>query len=271
VLASLRGPRNAGKTAVLPGGLTWQSLGLPEADAQYLQARKISRMAIGAAFGIPLALLGDDEKTAVYRSIRDAEEIFWRRFATELAWAASVFDSWLTPEFDKTGDRLTIRFDTSAIEALRPALAEQTTLWQSMLNLGVVTPNEARAHFGIGAPTEWGDKPLLTLQVAQQPAQGATPQVVEPTPISEPVDTSEAQPVITAASAVVLPRDLYKHDAVKSFLKGEPLDTLALCGVDLSLAQKTALEIGIRRRYSADQISAGVPEEGFNGLEGVAR
>jgi HK97 family phage portal protein len=271
VLASLRGPRNAGKTAVLPGGLTWQNLGLPEADAQYLHARKISRMAIAAAFGIPLALLGDDEKTAVYRSIRDAEEIFWRRFSTELEWAASVLDSWLTPEFDKTGDRLTIRFDTSAVQALRPTLQEQTTLWQALLNLGVATPNEARAHFGIGAPTDWGDKPLLTLQVAQQAAEGETPQVAEPLPISEPSDSPESQPIVAGASAIVLPNDLYKHDAVKSFLKGEALNYDALLNVSLTATQKILLETAIKRRYNVEQIINGVPGEGFAGLEGAAQ
>jgi HK97 family phage portal protein len=269
VLASLRGPRNAGKTAVLPGGLQWQNLGLPEADAQYLNARKVSRMAIAAVFGIPLALMGDDEKTAVYRSIRDAEEIFWRRFSSELNWVASVFDSWLTPEFDSTGDRLTIRFDTSAIEALRPSLQEQTTLWQSLLDRGVVTPNEARTHFGVGLPTEWGDRPILTLQVAPQPVQGTTPQVAEPLPVEEPVDAEEVQPV--ASMVVQLPPDLYRQPAVKAFLAGSPLDVVALLGSEPVLTVRSELETGIRRRYSADQITSGVPAEGYLGLEGVSK
>jgi HK97 family phage portal protein len=264
VLASLRGPRNAGKTAVLPGGLTWQNLGLPEADAQYLNARKISRMAIGAAFGIPLALLGDDEKTAVYRSIRDAEEIFWRRFSSELNWVASVFDSWLTPEFDPTGDRLTIRFDLSGIEALRPSLQEQTSLWQSLLDRGVVTPNEARTHFGVGLPTEWGNKPILTNQVSVQPEVGATPQVAEPLPVQEPEDGEEVQPL----ASLVIPADLYKHPAVRAFVAGAPLDATALLGGETSTKQAEALEVGIRRRYTPQQISEGVPSEGFLGLAG---
>ena len=268
VLASLRGPRNAGKTPVLPGGLEWKSLGLTEADAQYLAARKISRMSIAAAFGIPLSLLGDDEKAGVYRSIRDAEEVFWRRLSSELAWVASTFDSWLTPEFDPSGSKLTIRFDLSGIEALRPTLQEETALWQSLLDRGVVTPNEARAHFGVGTPTDWGNTPILTQQVQLQAVEGAAPTIAEPIPVNVPADDPAEQPV---ASTVELPKDIYKHPAVKAYLAGEPLDLVALLGAEPDEATRTTLEVGIRRRYNAEQIAAGVPTEGFSGLEGVTR
>jgi len=267
VLNSLRGPRNAGKTAVLPGGMTWQSLGLPEQDAQYLQARQISRMAISAAFGIPPALMGDTEHTGVYRSIRDAEEIFWRRFAAELSWVSSVFDSWLVPEFDKTGSRLCVRFDLTAIEALKPTIMEQTSLWQAMLDRGVVTINEARLHFSVGNPVEWGDKPL---KVPDAKVEAPAPAQVEPIPEAEPVDAPETQPIVPVASLVV-PEELYKHTAVKSFLAGEPLDATSLLGVQPNQASFKALEVGIRRRYSAKQITDGVPSEGYAGLVGENR
>lgn len=267
ILASLRGPRNAGKTAVLPGGLEWKTLGLPEADAQYLAARKVSRMAIASALGVPLQLLGDDEHTGVYRSVRDAEMVFWRRLASELGWVASVFDSWLVPEFDPTGQRLVVAFDTSAVEALRPTMQEETTLWQSLLDRGVVTPNEARAHFGLGTPTEWGDTPVLTMQVQKQPEHGSTPEVPDPLPVSDSEPAPGAQPL----ASIALPRDLYKQPAVKAYLAGEPLDAAALLGHEPSAAMREVLEVGIRRRYNADQIADGVPAEGFVGLQGVNR
>jgi HK97 family phage portal protein len=267
VIQSLRGPRNAGKTAVLPGGMTWQNLGMSETDAQYIQARKISRMSISAAFGIPLPLLGDDERSGVYRAIRDAEEVFWRRYATELDWVSSVFDSWLVPEFDSTGNRLCVRFDLAAIEALKPSITEQGTLWQGMLDRGVVTINEARSHFSIGEPVEWGDKPLVTPQ-AQQTAPA--PAQVEPIPVEQPVDSPEGEPNIPVMS-LDLPRDLYRHNAVKAFLAGQPLDVIALTGQPATKNQIEALEVGIRRRYSAQQITDGVPTENYAGLAGDKR
>lgn len=225
VLASLRGPKNAGKTAVLPGGLEWRSLGFSEKDAQYLMARKVSRMAIGAALGVPLALLGDDEHTGVYRSTRDAEQVFWRRLTEELNWMAQIIDSWLTSEYDKTGQRLTVRFDTSAVEALRPTIMEQSSLWQMMLSMGIVTTNEARAHFGVGAPVEWGNVPVRSGGLAPigvdgmpvmpaapaapgapapegpQPAQGKEPAVVDAMTPEDESDDPEVQPLTPTVSS----------------------------------------------------------------------
>ena len=225
VLASLRGPKNAGKTAVLPGGLEWRSLGFSEKDAQYLMARKVSRMAIGAALGVPLALLGDDEHTGVYRSTRDAEQVFWRRLTEELNWMAQIIDSWLTSEYDKTGQRLTVRFDTSAVEALRPTIMEQSSLWQMMLSMGIVTTNEARAHFGVGAPVEWGNVPVRSGGLAPigtdgmpvmpaapaapgapapegpKPAEGKEPAVIDAMTPEDESDDPEVQPVTPTVSS----------------------------------------------------------------------
>jgi HK97 family phage portal protein len=225
VLASLRGPKNAGKTAVLPGGLEWRSLGFSEKDAQYLMARKVSRMAIGAALGVPLALLGDDEHTGVYRSTRDAEQVFWRRLTEELNWMAQIIDSWLTSEYDKTGQRLTVRFDTSAVEALRPTIMEQSSLWQMMLSMGIVTTNEARAHFGVGAPVEWGNVPVRSGGLAPigvdgmpvmpaapaapgapapdaaQPAEGKEPAVIDAMTPEDESDDPEVQPITPTVSS----------------------------------------------------------------------
>ena len=225
VLASLRGPKNAGKTAVLPGGLEWRSLGFSEKDAQYLMARKVSRMAIGAALGVPLALLGDDEHTGVYRSTRDAEQVFWRRLTEELNWMAQIIDSWLTSEYDKTGQRLTVRFDTSAVEALRPTIMEQSSLWQMMLSMGIVTTNEARAHFGVGAPVEWGNVPVRSGGLAPigtdgmpvmpaapaapgapapegpKPAEGKEPAVIDAMTPEDESDDPEVQPLTPTVSS----------------------------------------------------------------------
>jgi hypothetical protein len=266
VLNSLRGPKNAGKTAVLPGGLEWKSLGMTEKDAQYLVARKVSRMAIASALGVPLALLGDDEHTGVYRSVRDAEQVFWRRLAGELAWVASVMDSWLVPEFDKSGKKLCVQFDLSEVEALAPTLQEQVVLWQSLLDRGVVTPNEARAHFRLGQPTEWGNVPLMASQVDKQGHVAAPPEQVDPLPVDEVTGNVDEQP---AAASFSLPSDLYKRDAVKVYLSGGTIDWDVLIGAPLNEQQKTALSVGVRRRYSVEQIANGVPAEGYRGVEGA--
>lgn len=269
VLSALTGPKNAGKSAVLPGGLEWQQLGIPEQDAQYLNARKISRMAISSAMGVPLALVGDDEHAGVYRSVRDAEQVFWRRMANELGWVASILDSWLTPDFDGGSGRLTVQFDVSGIEALRPTPQEELSLWTALLDRRVVTPNEMRAHFGIGAPVEWGDIPLLNGQ-PQENLRGKTPGSVEPIPqmqvAVEDDHVVDAAPIM--AWFATEPK-LYAKPQVKSFAAGGALDIAEMVGFDVTAQQREVIEQGLRRRYSAKQIVEGVPNDGYLGLKGV--
>jgi hypothetical protein len=51
-------------------------------------------------------------------------------------------------------------------------------------------------------------------------------------------------------------------------LAGEPLDVITLTGQPATKNQIEALEVGIRRRYSAQQITDGVPTENYAGLAG---
>lgn len=269
VLAALTGPKNAGKSAVLPGGLQWQQLGIPEQDAQYLNARKISRMAISSAMGVPLQLVGDDEHSGVYRSVRDAEQVFWRRMSNELGWVASILDSWLTPDFDGGSGRLTVQFDVSGIEALRPTPQEELMLWTSLLDRRVVTPNEVRAHFGIGAPVEWGDIPLLNGQ-PQEGLLGKRPGQVEPVPQMQVAvqddNVVDAAPIMSWFANE--PR-LYSLPEVKAFIAGGAIDLDAMVGCKTTTDEQLLIEQGLRRRYSAKQILEGVPKDGYPGLKGA--
>jgi HK97 family phage portal protein len=272
VLAALTGPKNAGKSAVLPGGLEWQQLGSTEQDAKYIEARKISRMAIAAALGVPLQLVGDDEHTGVYRSVRDAEQVFWRRMKSELGFVASIFDSWLTPDFDKDG-RLTVQFDVSSIEALRPTPQEELALWTQLMDRRVVTPNEVRAHFGLGAPVSWGDIPLLTGGLTpQEGLAGRTPQQVDSIPQQQVA--VEEDNVVDAPPIMAWFMDqtrLYGHPEVKQFVSTGTLNAEAMVGFPVTTEQRQAIELGIKRRYSGKQIANGVPEDEYAGLRGATK
>ena len=138
---------------------------------------------------------------------------------------AQIIDSWLTSEYDKTGQRLTVRFDTSAVEALRPTIMEQSSLWQMMLSMGIVTTNEARAHFGVGAPVEWGNVPVRSGGLAPigtdgmpvmpaapaapgapapegpKPAEGKEPAVIDAMTPEDESDDPEVQPVTPTVSS----------------------------------------------------------------------
>ncbi len=265
VLKALRGPKAAGKSAVLPEGIEPKVLSLNPKDAEWLQARKVSRMTICAAAGVPLVLVGDDDKNTVYGNLRDAERVYWRgtlipkldRWADTLNFGAPVS---LLDEFGKDArDAYTIAFDYTEVEALRPELTAEMNAYAGAMDRESVTPNEYRRHFKIGADVKWGDDPLRSTKLIQEPPDElppGAPQVevgkvsVIPTapgaadagltPIAPPAPTTAPTPLAPAPPAKS--RDEQVHEALRT---------------------------GLKRRYSADQLYNGVPDEGFRGLKEI--
>ena len=288
VFSSLRGPKNAGKTAVVPSRLKWQAMAISPKDGEWLAARQVSRMTICAALGVPLVLAGDDAKISTYANLRDARKIMWQDTVIPiLDWQANVLEGWYLSEFDNRDPRqhrLTLAFDYSQIEALQEPLEQQMASWVALLTARAVTINQLRAHFRLGAPVPWGDEePLgasrITLKGDLPPAviPGAGPRAsAEPQPDEtlEPGGLPEVDvPDLGAALRNYGPL-LYRHPAVRAFLAdvAQPLDTETLFAARVSGPVRHAVEIGLHRRYTAEQISAGVPAEGYPGLgltEGV--
>jgi HK97 family phage portal protein len=60
--ATYMGLSNAGKTAVLEDGVKWESIGMSNTDAQFLELRKFQRSDIAGIFRVPPHLIGDLEK-----------------------------------------------------------------------------------------------------------------------------------------------------------------------------------------------------------------
>lgn len=244
-LRALRGPRNQGKVPVLPGGLKWQPLSLGEKDADWIASRKVSRMTVCGALGVPLVLAGDDEKSGVYAQSRDAERILWRlTLIPSMDRRASRLDSWLVPDFDRTRRRLRVRYDYSGIEALRAPAAEDMQQMMGAVDRGWPI-NRWLARYGV-APIEGGDE-----SVPRQPIPNRDG--------SQPT----ARPEEYASSIRALGKRLYRHPAVRAYLQsGEPAILEAL----VPEAAVETLAIGLQRRYSAEQIVDGVATEGFAGI-----
>lgn len=53
------GGQNRWRVAVLENGVTWQAIGVPPEQAQFLQTRQFQRTEIAGLFGVPLHMLGD--------------------------------------------------------------------------------------------------------------------------------------------------------------------------------------------------------------------
>lgn len=250
-LALLRGPKGAGKTPILPQGLTWQNIALNSKDAEYVAGRKLSRMSVCAAEGVPLVLAGDDEKTSVYANMRDAERIFARYMITELDWTADGFNGWLVPDFDPSRKLLVVAFDYSQIEALQAPLEDRQRVALSEIEHGARTGDEYRATFRTGQPLPNGEGQVVTRLSTLVP--------IDIGPAAPPAET-------TTPPSDILPDDGSDsiRSALRSYRRGGPIEPVAAqLGV---LPSDPNLLTGLRRGYSAAQLSDGVPSENFAGL-----
>lgn len=262
-LRALRGPRGAGKIPVLPQGLTWQTIGLSPADMESVHQRKLSRMQVCAAEGVPLVLAGDDEKTTVYANMRDAERVFARYMITELDAMADGYNAWLTPDFDPApGPRrhIVVAFDYTGIEALQAPLEDRKRVALSEIEHGARTGDEYRAEFGTGLPLPKGEGQVVTRLSTLLPigAGDAAP----PADFTRPPEdlSDDGSDTIRAYG-----RDLYKHPVVRAWIADPQagLNVPALFGRPVPAATVSATEAGLRRRDSATAIA--------DSIQGVAR
>jgi len=63
-----QGPDNAARVGVLDGGLTYQAIGIPPQDAQFLEQRRFQLEQIARMYRVPLVLLQDQEKSTSWGS-----------------------------------------------------------------------------------------------------------------------------------------------------------------------------------------------------------
>lgn len=284
VLKALRGPKAAGKSAVLPEGIEPKVLSLNPKDAEWLNARKVARMTICAAAGVPLVLVGDDDKNTVYGNLRDAQRVYWRgtlipkltRWSDWLSYGAPV--SLLDMFGPDARAKYEIAFDFSGVEALRPELTAEMNAYAGLIDRETVLINEARRHFDIGPDVEWGNDPLRSTRLISEPPDELPPGapqveigVVSQVPTTPgaaaiPVAPPPGQSPPPAARENPLPRNLYRQPAVKAWLDDTtaPIDTVAAA---LGVQASDALRVGLQRRYSADQLWDGYAPHGFRGLK----
>ena len=264
-IRQFRGPKNAGK-ALFSGDIEYRPLALSPRDADWINAGKISRMAVSAVTGVPLLVAGDDDKASVYANFRDANVAFWRgTMEHELKADGDVITNWLAPEFSTPGKlELVVAPDLTTVEALKPTFQEQVTAWSSWSGDQVVVPNEVRAYFRLGGPVPWGDKPTpkTAINLRPDPATISLSLPVE-SDATTPVAPVGEQPILSpgddqdvADSMRSFGKRLYRQDAVKAYTTmGGPLNTLALFGSVVPDATRSVIEDGLRRRLSAEQIA----------------
>lgn len=138
--ATYGGTENAGKPLILEEGMEWQQLGMTNEDAQFLQTRLNSVMAIARRFRMPPIMIGETEKQTSWGTGVESQQIGFVVF-TMLPWF-SRFES--RANTDLLIDPRTYFTEMLADSLLRGDSKTRAEALQIARQNGVINANEWR-------------------------------------------------------------------------------------------------------------------------------
>jgi HK97 family phage portal protein len=150
--AKFGGSRNQGKVPVLSGGLKWQQLSIPPADAQYIETRNFQAADIARIFRVPAVLIGLADKTSTYASA----EAFFQSFVmyTVAPWAVAIEQEFNRKLFPNT-DELYCKLDLNGL--MRGDPKTRAEFYKSLFGTGSLSQNDIREWEDLD-PVDGGDR-----------------------------------------------------------------------------------------------------------------
>lgn len=139
------GPENAGRAAILEGGLKWQQIGLSAADSELIEQRKFSRQEVTAAYDVPLLLVVPENASSFPAQI-EARRALYDAIAARLVLIEDTINSQLVygePEWDS----LIVKGDTT--DFLRPDPEARARMHMLTQQASTTTINERRMMEGL--------------------------------------------------------------------------------------------------------------------------
>lgn len=132
----------AGHTMLLEEGLEFKRMALSAVDAQWIEARKLTRTDIGMFYGVPPFLLGDTEKSTSWGTGLEQQSRGFVTFALEdslTMWEEAINADCLGPE----DSEIFARFNRNSL--VRGDLKARWEAYTKSLQWGVNSPDEIRA------------------------------------------------------------------------------------------------------------------------------
>lgn len=151
-----KGSGRSHRPILLGRGMDAKRLGLTQRDMEFSKALEWSIEEVSRAFGVPTVFLGELEN-ATLSNVRTFERFLWRNtIVPELRLIEDCLNRSLLSAFGLSMHEYRFKFDLSEIEALKDSEDSLVAREVSLVNAGVMTPNEVRARHGLEA-VEWGD------------------------------------------------------------------------------------------------------------------
>lgn len=157
------GLENAHRINILEDGVAPEVVGIPPEEAQFLQTREYQVQEIARLYGVPLHMLAVAQ-TATFASA-EQDAINFRQFAL-LEWARRD-EQRLMADLLTAGERKAGYYIEYLLDGLeRATIDTRTTAYSTMIQNGVMMPNEARERENLD-PHPGGDVLLLPLNMQQ--------------------------------------------------------------------------------------------------------
>ena len=134
--------------AYLPPGLEWQAVGMSNEDAQFLATREFQVSDLLRFLAVPGVLVGHAEKTATYAS---AEQFFQSFFTYHLDPDFVTWEQAISRDCLAEAERGTIFAEFVRGGLLRGDAKSRAEFYRTMIELGIMTRNEARALENLNA------------------------------------------------------------------------------------------------------------------------
>jgi HK97 family phage portal protein len=164
------GSVNAGRPMLLDNGVKWEQLALSPEDTQMLESRKFSGEEICRIFGVPPAMVGYGDKASNWGTGKEIDVLGFQKFTLRRRVKRiekAIEKQLLSPADRARGIKVGFNFE----DLLRADSVARAQFYNTLIRLGVMTRNEARALEGL-PPIDGGD--VVTVQMQDVPLAQAT-------------------------------------------------------------------------------------------------
>jgi HK97 family phage portal protein len=169
-----------GGTPILEDGMTYDKVGFNPEQAQYIEARKLTREEVSAAYFIPPPLIGILDH-ATYSNIKEQHAHLYQD--TLGPWTVMIQQEFAAQVLPDLPDNEDVYCEFNIAEKMRGSFEEQAAAMSTMVGGPVMTRNEGRARLNLSS-IEGADELIVPMNVTEGGL--ASPRDTAPDPAAAP-------------------------------------------------------------------------------------
>jgi HK97 family phage portal protein len=156
-----------GQVAVLEDGMTYNDISSTADEAQYVEARKLTREECAAAYHVPLPMVGILDHATFSNVKEQHKQLYQDTLGPWLIFLQDELERQLLIDCDDTAD---VYLEFNIAEKLKGSFEEQANSLQALVGRPIMTANEGRARLNLPAITNDPTADQLAQQLNQASA-----------------------------------------------------------------------------------------------------